>query len=161
MLVPFETLPRTSRIWVYQSNLELTESQQKVIESKLEQFVNTWQRHGEDLKGSFKIMYNHFIVLAVDESFNDVSGCSIDASVRAIQDIEQELSIDLMNKMNLAFKVGENINIVDMNTFRGFISADKISQETVVFNNMVQSLADFQDKWEVPATESWHNRFFN
>ena len=33
-------------------------------------------------------------LVAVDESFNNVSGCSIDSSVRFVQELEQELQID-------------------------------------------------------------------
>ena len=80
MYVDFDTLKDNSRIWVYQSSREFNGDEVKAIEAKLKDFVNEWTRHGDDLKASFEIKYNHFIILAVDESFNQVSGCSIDAS---------------------------------------------------------------------------------
>ena len=52
-------------------------------------------------------------MLAVDESFNTVSGCSIDSSVRFIQALEKELQLELMNKMNVTFKDNEHINLVN------------------------------------------------
>ena len=40
-----------------------------------------------------------------------------------------------------------------------FAKENKITSETIVFNNMVQTKQDFETDWEVPAKESWHKRF--
>ena len=73
MIVPFKTLPNEARVWIYQANRELTESEIKEISIKAEVFIAGWTRHGENLKASYEIKYNQFLILAVDESFNDVS----------------------------------------------------------------------------------------
>lgn len=159
MLVPFNTLPNNARIWIYQANREFTENEIHEISKKAAAFIETWTRHGEDLKASYEIKYQQFLVLGVDESFNDVSGCSIDSSVRFIKATEQNFGIDLMNKLNIAFKIGENINTVSLAAFQQFVKEDKIDGETIVFNNMVQSKADYDTNWEVPASQSWHQRF--
>jgi len=160
MLVPFNILPQNARVWIYQSNREFTDKEVVQISERIETFLATWKRHGEDLKSSYMIKYNQFIVLGVDEDFNDVSGCSIDSSVHFIQEIEKELGVDLMNKMNTAFRIGKNINIVSLADFQRFVKENKITTTTIVFNNMVQFKADFDSKWEVPAIQSWHKRFF-
>jgi len=159
MLVPFNTLPNNARVWIYQANREFTENEILEVSKKAEDFIETWTRHGEDLKASYEIKYQQFLVLAVDESFNDVSGCSIDSSVRFIKTTEQSFGIDLMNKLNIAFKIGENINTVSLAVFQQFVKEDKIDGDTIVFNNMVQSKADYDTNWEVPASQSWHQRF--
>ena len=161
MFVPFESLPNNARVWVYQSNREFTESESKMIQGKLEIFVNKWQRHGKDLSASYAIKYNQFIVLAVDENVIEVSGCSIDSSVRTIKLIEEEFNLDLMNKLNVAFRIGENINTVFTIDFQNYLKAGKINSETIVFNNMVQSKEEFLLNWEVPIHKSWHSRFLN
>ena len=115
MYVDFDTLKDNSRVWVYQSNREFSaEEMESHIESKLKDFVNEWTRHGDDLKASFEIKYNHFIILAVDESFNQVSGCSIDASTHVFKHFENEFKMELLNKLNTAFKHGEHINVVSL-----------------------------------------------
>ena len=106
------------------------------------------------------MVYNRFVVIAVDENFANVSGCSIDASVRFIQQIQSELNVDLLNKLHIAFKTNGDVNSVSLNDFRSFIASDKITQDTIVFNNLVNTKADFESKWEVPAKESWHQRLF-
>jgi hypothetical protein len=159
MFVEYKDLPKNSRVWVYQSDREFTPKEIAFISKNAEEFIEQWTRHGSDLKGSFTIKYNQFLVLAVDEGFNNVSGCSIDASVRFVQELEKALQVDMMDKMNISFKVGDHINIVKMNAFREFAKAKKIHADTLVFNNMVATKEELEEQWEVPAEQSWHKRF--
>lgn len=159
MYVNYNELPNDSRIWVYQSDRELTAEEVLHISKKAEEFINNWTRHGDDLKGSYIVKYSYFLVLCVDESFNNVSGCSIDASVRFIKELESELQIDLVDKMNISFKDGEHINVVKLSEFQDYVKKQKITGKTTVFNNMVNTKNDFENQWEVAANESWHKRF--
>ena len=160
MFVEFDKMPDTSRIWIYQSNRKFSSEEVNVITLNAKNFIENWTRHGDDLKGSFTVVYNRFVIIAVDENFANVSGCSIDASVRFIQQIQSELNVDLLNKLHIAFKTNDDVNSVSLNDFRSFIASDKITQDTIVFNNLVNTKADFESKWEVPAKESWHQRLF-
>lgn len=159
MFTEYKNLPDNSRVWIYQSNREFTENEVEIISQKAKDFINKWTRHGDDLKGSFTIKYNQFLVLAVDESFNNVSGCSIDASVHFVQELEKELQLDLMDKMNVSFKHGDHINLVKLADFQEFAKQKKITQETIVFNNLVSTKQDLENNWEIPAKQSWHKRF--
>ena len=159
MFTHYKNLPKNSRVWIYQSDREFTIKEIEFISVQAEDFINQWTRHGDDLKGSFTIKYNQFLVLAVDESFNNVSGCSIDSSVRFIKQLENELQLDLMDKMNITFKDNQNINLVKLSDFQKYIKDKKVTSETIVFNNMVSSKEDFESNWEVPAKQSWHKRF--
>lgn len=159
MFTTYNNLPDNSRVWLYQADRAFTQEEVELIKVKAIDFIEQWTRHGDNLKGSFTIKYNQFLIIAVDESFNNVSGCSIDASVRFVQQLEQELQIDLMNKMNVSFKDGDNINIVKLSDFQQFAKAQKITKETIVFNNMVKTKGEVETNWEVPAQQSWHQRF--
>lgn len=159
MFTHYKNLPNNSRVWIYQSDREFTDKEIEFISAKAEEFINQWTRHGDDLKGSFTIKYNQFLVLAVDESFNNVSGCSIDSSVRFVQALQSELQLDLMDKMNISFKDNETINIVKLPIFQRFAKAQKITPSTIVFNNMITTKEDFENNWEVTANKSWHKRF--
>ncbi|WP_299061656.1 ABC transporter ATPase [uncultured Polaribacter sp.] len=159
MFTEYKNLPNNSRVWIYQSDREFTAKEIAFISEKAVDFINQWTRHGDDLKGSFTIKYNQFLVLAVDESFNNVSGCSIDSSVRFIKELENELQLDLMNKLNVTFKDNENVNLVKLSDFQRFAKEQKVTSETIVFNNMVNTKADFENNWEIAAKDSWHKRF--
>ena len=159
MFVKFENLPSHSRVWIYQSNRKFTTQEVEFITEKAILFTNQWTKHGSDLQGSFVIKYNQFLILAVDEGFNNVSGCSIDSSVRFVKELEKFMGVDMMNKMNISFKDDDHINIVTISDFKEFIKSNKITSETIVFNNMISTKEELETQWEVSFNNSWHKRF--
>lgn len=67
MYVPFESLPETARVWIYQSNRSFSAEELLEIETKLRAFVEEWTAHGIGLEASYQIRYNRFIVLALNQ----------------------------------------------------------------------------------------------
>ncbi|GHC50159.1 ABC transporter ATPase [Ulvibacter litoralis] len=159
MLTEFKNLPDDSRIWVYQSNRKLSDEEVAAITPKIEAFLEQWTAHGTDLEAGYEIKYNRFIVFGLNQVNASASGCSIDASVRFIQSLEQELEVDLLDKMNVTFYNGEFIAHKSLSDFRKMAKARSVSPNTVVFNNLVNTKEEYLENWEVPAKESWHNRF--
>ena len=159
MLVDFKTLPDNSRIWIYQCNRTFSEAEIAEIQSRLKTFLTQWTAHGQDLKAGFEMPYNRFIVIALDQSQASASGCSIDASVRFIQDLEQEFKVDLLDKMNVSYKQGAFVAYKSLVDFKTMAKQRAVSKKTVVFNNLVATKGEYLEHWEVPAEESWHARF--
>lgn len=159
MLVNFDTLPEESRVWIYQANRSFSETELQEIEQKLNVFIEAWTAHGQDLQAGFKIVYKRFIVLALNQNLNMATGCSIDASVHFIQQLEKEYNVDLMDKMNVSYKQGEFIAHKSLLDFKKMAKQKAVSKKTIVFNNLVANIAEFKENWEVPASESWHGRF--
>ena len=158
MYVKFEYLHSNSRVWVYQSEREFSDQEINFITEKTIDFIDQWTKHGYNLKGSFTFKYNQFLVLAVDEGFNNVSGCSIDSSVRFVKELEKSLEVDMMNKMNISFKDGNHINIVKMSDFKEFTKSNKITSETIVFNNMISTKQELNVHWEEIGRASCRER---
>ena len=161
MLVPFENLPDSSRVWIYQANRSFTNEELDEIQSRLDQFVTQWTAHGADLQAGYLIKYKRFIILALDQQINAATGCSIDSSVHFIQQLEKEFNVDLLDKMNVSYKQGEFIAYKSLTDFRKMAKQKAVSPKTIVFNNLVNNKAEFLSDWEVPASESWHKRFLN
>lgn len=161
MYIPFKQLPDSTRVWIYQSNEAFTDSQIEQINELLKDFCNSWNNHGEGLKSSFLIKYHQFIVLAIDESHYEASGCSIDSSVQVIKKIENLFDVNLFDRMKTAFKIEEHINLVSLADFQKYVNEGKINSDTIVFNNMVKTVGEFNSNWEVKAKDSWHKRYFN
>lgn len=160
MYVPFETLPEDARIWIYQSNRKFSDEEIIEIEKEVKAFVEEWAAHGTGLQASFKIKYNRFIILAVNQEIQSATGCSIDASVRFIQQLQDKYKVDLLDKMNVTFKLGDHIAHKNLVEFKKMAKEKAVSNNTIVFNNLVNTIGEWQDFWEVPAHESWHSRFF-
>ncbi|MFV0539808.1 MAG: ABC transporter ATPase [Aestuariibaculum sp.] len=159
MIVDFNTLPEESRVWIYQASRSFTDGEIEEIKEKLHVFIENWTAHGSDLKAGYLIKYKRFIVIALDQVMIKASGCSIDASVKFIQELENTYSIDLLDKMNVSYKQGEFIAYKPLIDFKKMAKDKAISKHTIVFNNLVTNIAEFNENWEVPASESWHNRF--
>ncbi len=159
MLVDFNTLPNESRVWIFQANRTFTDSELDEIKLKLNTFVENWTAHGSDLQAGYTIEYKRFIVLALNQDVNKATGCSIDASVHFIQDLEKQYDVDLMDKMNVSYKQGNFVAYKTLTDFRQMAKDRAVSKNTIVFNNLVNNIAEFKEYWEVPASESWHSRF--
>ncbi len=161
MLTKFEYLPDESRIWIYQANRKLTDEEVLFIKEKTTGFLENWTAHGQDLEAGFEIKYNRFIIIGLNQQNASASGCSIDASVKFMQSLEKELGVDLLDKMNVTFYNGEFIAHKSLLDFKKMAKARSISKDTVVFNNLVTTKAEYLTSWEVPAKDSWHSRFIS
>ena len=159
MLVDFNTLPEESRIWIYQSNRSFSEEELSEIKEKLNIFIENWTAHGSDLQSGYTIEYKRFIVIALNQNISTATGCSIDASVHFIQQLEKDYNVDLMDKMNASYKQGEFVAHKTLLDFKKMAKDKAVSKNTIVFNNLVDNIAEFKENWEVPASESWHSRF--
>ncbi len=160
MYIPFENLPEESKIWIYQCNRKFSEEEIAAIESSLQFFLENWASHGTSLEASYQIKYNRFIIIAVNQEVQVATGCSIDASVQFIQNLEQKYSVDLLDKMNVSFKQGEFITHKTLLEFKKLAKDKSVSENTIVFNNLVNSIEEMNESWEVAAIDSWHGRFF-
>ncbi len=159
MLTDFKTLPGTSRVWIYQANRSFSGEELTEIRPALDAFITEWTAHGQDLRSGYEIRYNRFIVLALDQSVNVASGCSIDASVHFIQGLEKKYNVSLLDKMNVSYKQGEFVAYKSLIDFKKMAKSRSVSGKTIVFNNLVANKEEYLDHWEVPAAESWHSRF--
>ncbi|MEW7291686.1 ABC transporter ATPase [Aquimarina sp. 2304DJ70-9] len=161
MLVDFNDLPETSRVWIYQANRSFSVDELEEIRQKLDEFITQWTAHGADLKAGYDIKYKRFITIGLDQGLNSATGCSIDASVHFIQELEKAYDVDLMDKMNVSFKQGEYVAYKPLADFKKMAKNRSVSPNTIVFNNLVTNIAEYLTNWEVPAKDSWHNRFLN
>lgn len=161
MLVDFNTLPDESRIWIYQASRPFTDEELTEVEDKLNTFISNWTAHGSDLQAGYIIKYKRFIVMALNQDMSMATGCSIDASVHFIQQLEKDYNMDLLDKMNVSYKQGDFIAYKTLLDFKKMAKERAVSKNTIVFNNLVNNIAEFKENWEVPASESWHSRFLN
>jgi hypothetical protein len=110
MKVDFKNMPDDSRIWIYQSDRDLIESEMSMIDDKTSLFLDSWQAHGKDLECSYTIIHKRFIIIAVNENINPIGGCSIDYSLQLINDISDSIQLNLLNRLIVNFKVDNKIS---------------------------------------------------
>src|ERR1700712_4667039 len=115
-----------SRVWVYQSDRELTDNEALKIKVLLDNFATGWTAHNNQLKAKAEIRYNRFLILIVDEGQAGASGCSIDKSVHFMQQIEAQFGINLFDRFNLAYRDGGDVISVPRHEFE-----EKLKQRNI------------------------------
>jgi hypothetical protein len=149
-----------SRVWIYQSDKELTDKQALGLLEILNKFASEWTAHNNQLKAKAEVRYNRFLILIVDESLAGASGCSIDKSVNFMKQLEQQYGIHLFDRFNFAYREGEKVLSAPRHQFEELMKSGKINSQTIVFNNLVHDLQQLENKWEVPFKDSWHPQLF-
>jgi len=158
-MLTFSEMPDHSRVWVYQSDRELTDIEANEIRRKAAMFLMEWSSHGNLMKAAIDAVYNRFIVLLVDERTAQASGCGIDKSVRFMQQLEQDYKINLFDRMLVAYRDAETkIHTVKLYHFEQMMERGELTGENIIFNNLISDKTEFLSKWEVPVKNSWHAR---
>ena len=160
MFVPFDQLPDNARVWIYPSSRKFSPDEVLVIRQKTKAFLEQWTAHGTQLQAGLDLPYDLFIVLGLNESIQSASGCSIDASVHFIQSLEETFKITLLDKMNVTFRNKNAIDHISLKEFQTKAKEKKVNSDVIVFNNLVQNKMEYDSLWEVPASSSWHARYF-
>jgi hypothetical protein len=160
MYTSIENMPDASRVWIYQANRRLTPEEEKIIHDKTREFLENWTAHNEKLKASYELKYHYFLAIMIDEKAALASGCSIDKSVSLIKDLEKSLGISFLNRMLFAYKNADEVNVVPRETFEALLEKGEINDDTIVFDNLIQTRAGFESKWEIPLRDSWHSEMF-
>jgi hypothetical protein len=158
MFVPFDSLPDTARIWIYQSNRKFGSGEVDIISQDLLSFTEQWEVHGKPMKASYKLCFDQFIILAADEGHNEASGCSIDGSVRVLKNLGDRLNLDLFDRNAVAFKKVD-IFLIPLSKLKQQNTEGIWSKDTLVFNNLVATKGDLTERWLVKAGDTWLKRY--
>lgn len=154
----YKEYPDTAKVWIYQSNQHFDEDDINFLKVEIDDFINNWESHGSLLKADFDIFHNLFVVIFVDEEGDNMCGRAQDASVRLMKKLEEQLEVEFLNRMNLAYLSGEEAIVVGMNDFTAKVEEGLISEDTLVFNNTITTKKEFDSKWKLPVKESWHKQ---
>ena len=159
MYVSFNLLPPNAKVWIYQSDRNLSNIDIELIEREVKLFLNNWSSHNKEIESSFEIRYNRFIIIGLNENINSASGCSIDKSLNFIKDLQSLLKVNFLNRLDVAYKTGNDINSISLSEFQTMIREKKLSKDSIVYNNMISSKQSYINNWETTIENSWHKKF--
>ena len=143
------------RIWNYVASRLLTDEEVNIIKKKGEIFAASWQVHGAPLKATVEVYDNALISIMVDNDKAGASGCSIDKSVKFIQDLEAQMDIQFMDRMKFIYS---NSDIIQIGDCRNLQAIEKTS-DTLIFNHLSDNRQDFEKGWS-NLENSWVARLF-
>ncbi|MVN76427.1 hypothetical protein GO988_08825 [Hymenobacter sp. HMF4947] len=160
MYVAFDRLPPQARIWVYQAARPLGEEEIMPLLPRLAAFAEEWTSHGRQLAASVQFLHRQFLVIGLDEGVADASGCSIDASVRFVQELEQRLGVALLEKSRMAFLADGELRLLNRAELRAAIAAGQVTADTPFFNNTLATKGELDERWPAPAGQTWLSSYF-
>lgn len=149
----------SARVWVYMADRTLSEEEVQIAQRKVAEFTAQWAAHGKQLMASGSVQYNRFVILLVDESQANASGCSIDSSVHFMQTLGRLLNIDFFNRLLMAYQSDEGeIKTIPQSKLEEAFRDGLISEETIVFNNLVADKSSLDSNWKVALKDSFYKR---
>lgn len=161
MYINFNDLPNDSRVWIYQTDRELSKEEIATIDLALIKFATQWEAHQHPLQASFQILHDRFIILAVDSAYHEPSGCSIDKSTAIIKEIAQAFNLNLFDRLTVAYWADSEVKTLNNKDIKQKIESGEFSPETLIFNNTVLTKGELAQNWQIPASKSWLSRYFS
>ena len=158
-MADFQAMPDHSRVWIYQADRTFTEQEQDFIESQLSTFIGNWTAHSKQLFATGMLVFQKFLILLVDEQNEAASGCSIDSSVKMIQDLEMQLSCSFFDRLNFVYMDGEHMKTIHKDDMEQAYKEGVINDQTIFFNNLVSNKSELESGWRVALKDSWHFQF--
>ena len=155
----FKGFNAASKVWIYSSDKPINDSMAKEINEKIALFTTQWTAHDVALKATGTVLYNRFIILCVDESQTNASGCSIDKSVHFIKQIEQGYGIQLFDRLTIYYLENGELASFHFNAISQKVESGEIDQQTKIFDATLTQLCALRDGFIKEAGNSWLGRF--
>lgn len=160
-LPDLEHLPDDARIWIFAADRPIPEEESGAVLEAVDGFLEDWTAHGVPLSGARDWRHDRFLVVGVDESLAPPSGCSIDALVRVLKDLEARLGVRFLGNESVWYRTDDGVHRATRGDFKRKALSGEVTPDVVVFDNAVTRLADLREgRWEGPARERWHGPAF-
>jgi len=147
-----------NRVWTFIISKALSDNELSLITEAGIKFVNGWTAHEQKLTASFEIYKNRIIVVKVNEEVTGASGCSIDKLTHFIKHIENEFKVELLNRLLVAYKNGNEISVVHSSKIKELLQTNSIEENTLVYNTAASNQNEFQN-WEQPLKNTWLSKY--
>jgi len=161
MYTSFQNISDKARIWVYQANRMILSEESVLIEDRMKSFIEQWTAHGNQLYASAKVTEDYFLMVALDENVSQASGCSIDASVHFIQELQHSMNIDFFDRTKVVLEIGNDRIQQDLGEVAEAIKSGKIEPTVSTYNNLISYKEQLTSEWKIPLRNSWLKKYFS
>jgi hypothetical protein len=155
-MLQISQIPATAQLWVYLADRCWTAAEQTVIDEQLSHFVSSWQSHGTPLQAYYDTVDSLVVVLAVDGTQHDASGCSIDSSVKTMKELGARLGIDFFCRTNII--PCHDKQILDTTALKAKIATGDITADTLIYNLLITIAAEL-GQLKTPLKNTWVKRY--
>ena len=157
----FAALPGDARLWVFGAARALEPAERAELLTVVDRFLDDWRAHGAPLTAARDLREDRFLMVAVDEASVPPSGCSIDAMVNVLADLERKLDLPLVGHGAVFWRgVDGVVRRAERAEFKRLADAGEVDPATPVFDTTLTRKERLDDAWERPAGSGWHARAF-
>lgn len=154
----FAGWPDDARLWIYNADRGLAGDDLQRARTYLATFAQQWVSHNTALRAYSTILYDRMLVLGVDQGVAGASGCSIDASVRAVARLGEELGVDFFNRFIFLVIVDGAPVAYTREEFESAFRRGDINEQTLVVDPLVTNVSEARAALVKRLSDSWHAR---
>ena len=159
MKVELIAQPDNAKVWVYQSSLELTDSDLKQIKEVGDFFLGQWESHNLPVNGSIDVYNNRFIVISAFSDEDAMCGKAQDSQMRLIKELEEVVEGNLTDRMLVFYQEENELKSFHFSELGSLLSDNKITSETIVYHSLVSTKEEFENSWKEALKNTWLNQF--
>jgi hypothetical protein len=152
-------LPDHARVWVYKTVRDLSQAEQNLVRDRGAAFTGSWAAHGSPLDATVDVLYDRFVVVAVDEDQALASGCSIDKSVGFIKQLEHDLNLMLTDRMIVVYEHDGRVTSCRLQDLPQLLKEGHLTADTIVFDDLLPTLGDLRTRFKAPLRSTWLERY--
>jgi hypothetical protein len=149
-------MPDHARVWVYAADKSLSAIEQAIMMDKTEDFLGNWSSHGAAIDAAYEIVHNRILIIAVDETQVQASGCGIDKQVHFIKKLGTEHGMDFMNRTLVLYERDGILAEATLHQFWAERKALIISDETKVVDTTIRTVGELRTSLVKSFRDSWH-----
>jgi hypothetical protein len=154
--VSFDALPAEARVWVFASDRPLKGEDATRLLREVDAFLAQWKAHGHPLRCAREWRDDRFLAIGVDPTAEQASGCSIDGLFRGLQVLERALNTRLVAGGRVFYRDASGAaQLAARPEIAALASRGELTARTHVFDLSLTAAADYRQRFERPAGETW------
>lgn len=157
----WKNLPDTARLWTYTASRDLTAQELNRASLAFDAFIEQWQAHGAPLQAGWCFEAGGRVaLLAVDESAQSATGCSIDASVAFLKTLGEEFgNLDWFDRHIIMYR-NPDWQAAALHSFWALRKAGVVGSETEVCDTTVRTLGEWRQAGIARFDQTWHQEMW-
>lgn len=155
-VVDFEQLPPGARIWIFASSRPLQGDEAAFLLEAVDRFLEDWKAHGAPLRSGREWRDDRFLVIGVDPTAEQASGCSIDGLFRGLRELEQRLATTLLEGGRVFYRDGKgNAQVALRKEVPTLSGVGVLTSDTPIFDVSLTDAAKYRSDFVRPARDTW------
>jgi len=145
-----KTFSPKSPVFIYPFQNQISDSKSEEIISKCRQFLDQWKSHGSDLLSDVWIEENQFLIVAVDTTLSEPSGCSKDKLYHFAESLKDLSDIQFGDIHKFWVKKEHKILNLTKKELKENLENKSLSFDNQLFPLWISDFGQYTNLWAAP-----------